>query len=359
MPKTPPPVLGFNNNVRHQGRIFHIQTEDSGVKRPHVITHLFGDGGRILKTARTNYSEHVGRSDIAQVVRQMMKDQHKAMFVALRKGELNSIIEEAFGPPLVVAPAPAPDLDSAPTSVPPLTSPDAGRPAAAAGSATEASPPPEHIIPPLTVPGPGATPAVAASATQSRGAPSTASAAAPPAAPRSVSSRPESSPAALAAPTANVPSVTPSQPRVAPAGPALESSRTLPLERVPTGSETRRPVAVPKPSVQPVAATRRPASAPPRIGTPAAGTPFVAHPSDSKPPVPISRPPSDPNAGRYSVVPEAEPAERYAVSRPAAIFGDAKPARSIFGDDEMVGEKSLDEVILSYLAEDLEQPPRK
>lgn len=351
MPKTPPPVLGFNNNVRHQGRIFHIQTEDSGVKRPHVITHLFGDGGRILKTARTNYSEHVGRSDIAQVVRQMMKDQHKAMFVALRKGELNSIIEEAFGPPLMVAPAPAPELDSAPTSGPPLTSPDAGRRVTAAGSATEASPPPAHTIPPLAVPGPGATPALAAAA-QSRGAPPPASAA-----PRSVSSRPESSPAAVA--PSSAPRVTPSQPRGAPAGPALNPSRTLPLERVPTGSETRRPVAVPKPSVQPVAATRRPASAPPRIGTPAAGTPFVAHPSDSKPPVPISRPPSDPNAGRYSVVPEAEPAERYAVSRPAAIFGDAKPARSIFGDDEMVGEKSLDEVILSYLAEDLEQPPRK
>ncbi len=72
-----------------------------------------------------------------------------------------------------------------------------------------------------------------------------------------------------------------------------------------------------------------------------------------------SRPPSDPSAGRYSVVPPPDEAERYAVSRPASIFGEAKPARSIFGDDEMVGEKSLDEVILSYLAEDLEQPPRK
>ena len=46
------PLLGYNNNVRHKNRVFHIQTEDSGVKHPHIITHLFMDGGRILKSVR-------------------------------------------------------------------------------------------------------------------------------------------------------------------------------------------------------------------------------------------------------------------------------------------------------------------
>ena len=121
MPKTPPPLLGFNNNVRHQGRVFHIQTEDSGVKRPHVITHLFADGGRILKSSRTEYSEHVGREDLAQVVRKIMKDQHKAMFIALRRGDLDAMILEAFGPP-PTAPAPSTpvnELSSDPIAAPP------------------------------------------------------------------------------------------------------------------------------------------------------------------------------------------------------------------------------------------------
>jgi hypothetical protein len=30
--KYPSPLLGYNNNVRHKGKVFHIQTEDSGVK---------------------------------------------------------------------------------------------------------------------------------------------------------------------------------------------------------------------------------------------------------------------------------------------------------------------------------------
>jgi hypothetical protein len=94
----PPPVLGFNNNVRHRGRIFHIQTEDSGVRFARIVTHLFADGGRIIKTTKTDYTEHLEKSDVSRVVRAMMKEQHRAMFAALRAGELDSLLERAIGP---------------------------------------------------------------------------------------------------------------------------------------------------------------------------------------------------------------------------------------------------------------------
>ena len=98
MAKTPAPLLGFNNNVRHRGRIFHIQTEDSGVKSPRIVTHLFADGGRIVKTTRTDYAEHIGRKDMAPVVRKLMKEQHKGMFISLRAGELDQLLEQVCGP---------------------------------------------------------------------------------------------------------------------------------------------------------------------------------------------------------------------------------------------------------------------
>ncbi len=96
----PPPLLGYNNNVRHRGRIFHIQTEDSGLQNPRIMTHLFADGGRIVKSRRTDYSEHIGRDDQVEVVRGLMKEQHKAMFVALRCGEFDALIGfDAEAPP--------------------------------------------------------------------------------------------------------------------------------------------------------------------------------------------------------------------------------------------------------------------
>jgi hypothetical protein len=122
--KVPPPVLGFNNNVRHRGRIFHIQTEDSGVKFARIVTHLFADGGRIIKTARTEYAEHLEKGDVAKLVRSLMKDQHRAMFTSLRAGELDSVLERAIGPlseqpPAVTRPLAGPKSVRPPRSVPP------------------------------------------------------------------------------------------------------------------------------------------------------------------------------------------------------------------------------------------------
>lgn len=80
------PVLGYNTNVRHKGRLFHIQTEDSGVGHPHVISHLFADGGRIVASKKTAYADQLGAENLPDLVKKLMQAQHKAMFIALRDG---------------------------------------------------------------------------------------------------------------------------------------------------------------------------------------------------------------------------------------------------------------------------------
>lgn len=119
MSNVPPPLLGFNNNVRHRGRIFHIQTEDSGIKNPRIITHLFADGGRIIKTTRTEYTEHLNRPDMQPFVRGLMKEQHKGMFTALRMGDLDDLLEDACGPFEQAPPA----SKSAAKAEPPVSAP--------------------------------------------------------------------------------------------------------------------------------------------------------------------------------------------------------------------------------------------
>jgi hypothetical protein len=94
--RPPPPLLGFNNNVRHNGRVFHIQTEDSGIKYCRVVTHLFADGGQILRTSRTEYSQHKDEPDLAEQIRRLMKEQHRSMFAALRAGEFDEVIHSTF-----------------------------------------------------------------------------------------------------------------------------------------------------------------------------------------------------------------------------------------------------------------------
>src|SRR5512146_2868150 len=71
-------VVGFNHHIKHKGKMYHIQTEDSGLENPHIITHLFV-GGNILASKKPSYSDIVGAVNLAQVVRELMEEQHKEM----------------------------------------------------------------------------------------------------------------------------------------------------------------------------------------------------------------------------------------------------------------------------------------
>lgn len=84
--------VGFNNNLKYKGHVFHVQTEDSGLTKPHIITHLFADGGRIIKSHKRSYAEHVDREDVPTFVRTLMKGQHMEMVLALREGKFDEVI---------------------------------------------------------------------------------------------------------------------------------------------------------------------------------------------------------------------------------------------------------------------------
>jgi hypothetical protein len=294
--KYPSPVLGYNNNVRHKGKVFHIQTEDSGVKYGHIITHLFMDGGRILKSVKTSYSEYVGTDRMSDIVREMMKQQHKAMFIALRDGKFDAIIDGAADPSQSTQALSAPPGAAA-------VSPPA--PAAAMGQ-------------PSFVPQPSV---------RSEHLTATAMAAAAEEAPPTIRQAPE--------------------------------ELTLDLEAV------ERAAAV---AIQPSAVIPSSDLPPPPANL------FREKTTTGKyrvTPSTVSAKASQPNARRASPVPDEAPARaqspvptgverRYAPTRPASIFGQAKvqQGKSIFGED-LISDKSLDEVILSYLAEDLEPEKKK
>ena len=84
--------MGFNNNIKFKDQVFHVQTEDSGLDAPHIITHLFADGGRVIKSHKRDYHEHVQRPDVTEFVRTLMKSQHLEMVLMLRDGRFDNII---------------------------------------------------------------------------------------------------------------------------------------------------------------------------------------------------------------------------------------------------------------------------
>src|SRR5262249_59226725 len=89
MPKNFEKVLtGFNHNIKHRGKVYHVQTEDSGVSNPHIITHLFV-GGNIVASKRTSYADIIGAAHLAEIVRELMEEQHKEMLRNLIGGDFD------------------------------------------------------------------------------------------------------------------------------------------------------------------------------------------------------------------------------------------------------------------------------
>ena len=86
-------LSGFNTNYRYRGVLFHVQTEDSGVSNPHVITHLV-HGGNILASEKLDYAKSLDAKDLEDVVRDLMESQHKAMLKRLKRGGFDAVIRE-------------------------------------------------------------------------------------------------------------------------------------------------------------------------------------------------------------------------------------------------------------------------
>jgi hypothetical protein len=101
--------IGCNTNVAYEGQLCHVQTEDSGTGRPHVITHLFVDGGRIIATRRTSYEDLAGRPDAVALVKFLVRFSHKVMLESLAEGAY----AQALAAPSLAEPVREPPLDLA------------------------------------------------------------------------------------------------------------------------------------------------------------------------------------------------------------------------------------------------------
>lgn len=87
-------IPGFNHNIRYRGVLYHIQTEDSGIENP-VVTTLLYRGGTILSSKRTSYSDIVNSDKMEEVVKEIMKEQHKLMLFDLKNGVFEKAEKEA------------------------------------------------------------------------------------------------------------------------------------------------------------------------------------------------------------------------------------------------------------------------
>ncbi len=147
-------VVGFNHNIKHRGAMYHVQTEDSGLDNPHVITHLFV-GGNILASRKTSYADIVGADNLGEVVRELMEEQHKEMLRNLINGVYDHVDAGQAPPSRAWQPGQVQAGEPARPAAPPTGG--SSRPApsmGAAGAPTPARPTPPEVAAARQVPPP-------------------------------------------------------------------------------------------------------------------------------------------------------------------------------------------------------------
>ena len=79
-------ITGFNSDIEHDGKVFHVQTEEKGLDNPVVITLVYS-GGEIVTSLEASYSDLVGDDPTPEgEVRRRMSDQHQRLIREILRG---------------------------------------------------------------------------------------------------------------------------------------------------------------------------------------------------------------------------------------------------------------------------------
>ncbi|MDH3627961.1 MAG: hypothetical protein OEV00_02875 [Acidobacteriota bacterium] len=90
-------ITGYNMDIDHQGRVFHVQTEDRGLNNPLIETLIY-TGGEIIAKRQTSYEEIVGTDDYNEkAVQRLLETQHKATIRDIYNGKFDSEGPKPFG----------------------------------------------------------------------------------------------------------------------------------------------------------------------------------------------------------------------------------------------------------------------
>lgn len=80
-------ITGYNTDVRHGNRVYHVQTEDKGLSNPRIETLIYV-GGEILDNYRSSYEDLLAAPPVAEtVIQSRMDEQHRAVIRDIKNGK--------------------------------------------------------------------------------------------------------------------------------------------------------------------------------------------------------------------------------------------------------------------------------
>lgn len=83
-------ITGFNTDVEYDGIVYHVQTEDKGLRTPFILSLVY-TGGAILASKRSPYNDLVARGFDETILAQRLSRQHKLICAAVHAGRIEDL----------------------------------------------------------------------------------------------------------------------------------------------------------------------------------------------------------------------------------------------------------------------------
>ena len=97
-------ITGFNTDIKHNEKVYHIQTEDKGLQNPYIESLVYV-GGEILASKKTSYAEQAKAGVDEKWIGGLMEQQHRTMIAAIKRGRFDAPADVTATTPKVDAPA--------------------------------------------------------------------------------------------------------------------------------------------------------------------------------------------------------------------------------------------------------------
>lgn len=81
-------ITGFNTDIKHNEKVYHVQTEDKGVGNPYIESLVYV-GGEILASKKTSYAEQLKSGIDDKWIGGLMEQQHRTMIAAIKRGRFD------------------------------------------------------------------------------------------------------------------------------------------------------------------------------------------------------------------------------------------------------------------------------
>jgi hypothetical protein len=105
-------ITGFNTDVKHGDTVYHVQTEDKGLKNPLILSLIYVKGA-ILDAFRIRYQDFLASDRFSEALLQkILEFQHRQIVGAIKRGKyhkgmlLDDYVEGDFVFPLTSVPEP-------------------------------------------------------------------------------------------------------------------------------------------------------------------------------------------------------------------------------------------------------------